>query len=64
LLTDGVTVPVAKAPVSTALVVKSVTGETAMQDVQERKGGDTRERVLDAAESAVLEKGFAPRSRS
>src|SRR4029450_14055691 len=30
-----------------------------MQDAQERKGGDTRERVLDAAESAVLEKGFA-----
>ena len=33
-----------------------------MQDVQERKGGDTRERVLDAAESAVLEKGFAATS--
>jgi AcrR family transcriptional regulator len=33
-----------------------------MQDLQERKGGDTRERVLDAAESAVLEKGFAATS--
>jgi AcrR family transcriptional regulator len=27
-----------------------------------RRGGDTRERVLDAAESAVLEKGFAATS--
>jgi AcrR family transcriptional regulator len=33
-----------------------------MQDAQERKGADTRERVLDAAESAVLEKGFAATS--
>jgi AcrR family transcriptional regulator len=33
-----------------------------MRDAQERKGGDTRERVLDAAESAVLEKGFAATS--
>jgi TetR/AcrR family transcriptional repressor of nem operon len=33
-----------------------------MQDAQERKGGDTRERVLDVAESAVLEKGFAATS--
>jgi AcrR family transcriptional regulator len=33
-----------------------------MQDAQERRGGDTRERVLDAAESAVLEKGFAATS--
>jgi AcrR family transcriptional regulator len=33
-----------------------------MQEAQERKGGDTRERVLDAAESAVLEKGFAATS--
>ncbi|MCB1547898.1 MAG: TetR/AcrR family transcriptional regulator [Hyphomicrobiaceae bacterium] len=30
-----------------------------MQDEPTRKGGDTRERILDAAESAVLEKGFA-----
>lgn len=29
-----------------------------MQDVQ-RRSGDTRERLLDAAEAAVLEKGFA-----
>jgi AcrR family transcriptional regulator len=33
-----------------------------MQEAQERKGGDTRERVLDVAESAVLEKGFAATS--
>ena len=33
-----------------------------MQDAQERKGGDTRERILDAAESAVLDKGFAATS--
>jgi TetR/AcrR family transcriptional repressor of nem operon len=30
-----------------------------MRDLIERKGGDTRERLLDAAESAVLAKGFA-----
>src|SRR6185437_16630035 len=33
-----------------------------MQDVQQRKGGDTRERMLDAAEASVLEKGFAATS--
>ena len=33
-----------------------------MQDVQQRRGTDTRERVLDAAESSVLEKGFAATS--
>ena len=33
-----------------------------MQDLQQRKGGDTRERILDAAESAVLDKGFAATS--
>jgi TetR/AcrR family transcriptional repressor of nem operon len=33
-----------------------------MQDVQQRKGGDTRERILDAAEASVLEKGFAATS--
>ena len=33
-----------------------------MQDAQQRKGGDTRERILDAAEAAVLEKGFAATS--
>jgi AcrR family transcriptional regulator len=33
-----------------------------MQDAQQRKGSDTRERILDAAESAVLEKGFAATS--
>ena len=30
-----------------------------MQDATQRKGSDTRERLLDAAEAAVLEKGFA-----
>ena len=33
-----------------------------MQDVQQRRGTDTRERILDAAESSVLEKGFAATS--
>lgn len=33
-----------------------------MQDPRQRKIGDTRERLLDAAESAVLEKGFAATS--
>ena len=33
-----------------------------MQDAQQRKGGDTRERILDAAEAAVLVKGFAATS--
>jgi AcrR family transcriptional regulator len=33
-----------------------------MQDVQQRKGGDTRARILDAAEAAVLDKGFAATS--
>jgi AcrR family transcriptional regulator len=33
-----------------------------MQDAQQRKGGDTRERILDAAERAILDKGFAATS--
>jgi AcrR family transcriptional regulator len=33
-----------------------------MQDAQQKKGGDTRERILDAAEASVLEKGFAATS--
>jgi AcrR family transcriptional regulator len=33
-----------------------------MQDVRQRKGGETRERLLDAAEAAVLDKGFAATS--
>ena len=33
-----------------------------MQDAQQRKSYDTRERILDAAETAVLEKGFAATS--
>jgi AcrR family transcriptional regulator len=30
-----------------------------MQEPQQRKGGDKRDRILDVAEAAVLEKGFA-----
>jgi AcrR family transcriptional regulator len=33
-----------------------------MQEAQQKKGGDTRERILNAAESSVLEKGFAATS--
>ena len=33
-----------------------------MQDARQRKSGDTRERILDAAEAAVLDKGFAATS--
>lgn len=33
-----------------------------MQDIQPRRGTDTRERLLDLAEAAVLEKGFAATS--
>lgn len=33
-----------------------------MDATTQRRGGDTRERLLDAAESAVLEKGFAATS--
>jgi AcrR family transcriptional regulator len=33
-----------------------------MQERKPRDGGDTRERILDAAEAAVLEKGFAATS--
>lgn len=33
-----------------------------MQELQARKSGDTRERLLDAAEAAVLQKGFAATS--
>ena len=50
---------------STALVVQSGSGEPGydpMQDLPQRKGIDTRERILEAAQSAVLEKGFAATS--
>jgi AcrR family transcriptional regulator len=30
-----------------------------MQEPQQRRGGETRDRILDVAEAAVLEKGFA-----
>jgi AcrR family transcriptional regulator len=33
-----------------------------MDDVQPRRGADTRERILDVAEAAVLDKGFAATS--
>ena len=33
-----------------------------MQELQPRKGEETRERILDAAETSVLEKGFAATS--
>jgi TetR/AcrR family transcriptional repressor of nem operon len=33
-----------------------------VREAQQKKGGDTRERILDAAESAVLDKGFAATS--
>jgi AcrR family transcriptional regulator len=49
----------AAAPPSTAPVVQSVASVRNVMDSALRRGGDTRERILDAAESAVLEKGFA-----
>ena len=33
-----------------------------MQELQRRKGSQTRDRILDAAEAAILEKGFAATS--
>jgi AcrR family transcriptional regulator len=36
--------------------------ETTVDATTQRRGGDTRERILDAAEAAVLEKGFAATS--
>jgi AcrR family transcriptional regulator len=33
-----------------------------MQELQHRKGSNTRDRILDAAEAAILEKGFAATS--
>jgi AcrR family transcriptional regulator len=33
-----------------------------MQELQHRKGSQTRDRILDAAEAAILEKGFAATS--
>jgi TetR/AcrR family transcriptional regulator, transcriptional repressor for nem operon len=54
---------VQRAPGSSVLVVQSlaVTQEREMQDTP-RKGSDTRERILDVAETAVLAKGFAATS--
>jgi len=48
---------------STVPVVQSISRQTSEQ-MQEtpRKGSDTRERILDVAEAAVLEKGFAATS--
>src|SRR4029077_8917846 len=44
-------------------VVQSISRQTSKQ-MQEapRKGSDTRERILDVSEAAVLEKGFAATS--
>jgi AcrR family transcriptional regulator len=36
--------------------------DEALQEIQPRKGEDTRGRILDAAEASVLEKGFAATS--
>ena len=45
---------------STGLVVQCRRRlESAMDATAPRRGGDTRERILDTAEAAVLEKGFA-----
>jgi TetR/AcrR family transcriptional repressor of nem operon len=33
-----------------------------MHKLQHRKGSDTRDRILDVAEAAILEKGFAATS--
>ena len=48
---------------STVPVVQSISRQTSEQ-MQEtpRKGSDTRERILDVSEAAVLEKGFAATS--
>ena len=48
---------------STVPVVQSISRKTSEQ-MQEtpRKGSDTRERILDVSEAAVLEKGFAATS--
>ena len=54
--------PREQGPLSTAPVVQSRVEIAPMQDGQQRKGGDTRERILDAAESAILAKGFAATS--
>jgi len=44
-------------------MVQSASGwETVMDAIPSRRGGDTRERILDTAETAVLEKGFAATS--
>jgi AcrR family transcriptional regulator len=39
-----------------------IAGAGNMQEAQQKKGGDTRERILDAAEAAILDKGFAATS--
>src|SRR6478609_10907356 len=58
----GCRLPFRPSPLSSGPVVQS--GCEQERDMQEtpRKGSDTRERVLDVAEAAVLEKGFAATS--
>ena len=50
--------------ISSVPVVQSFNAGRKSEEMQEipRKGSDTRERILDVAESAVLEKGFAATS--
>ena len=64
LLTPGASVPIPSRTISTVLVVQCLVPTGDERDVQEapRKGSDTRERILDVAETAVLEKGFAATS--
>jgi AcrR family transcriptional regulator len=38
---------------------KGALRSNAMYELQHRKGSHTRDRILDVAEAAILEKGFA-----
>ncbi len=49
-------------PRHAGLVVQLPRMTEAVQELSQRKGTDTRERILDVAEAAVLEKGFAATS--
>jgi TetR/AcrR family transcriptional regulator, transcriptional repressor for nem operon len=57
-------VPIPSRALSSALVVQCTVPSGDKRAVQEtqRKGSNTRERILDVAEAAVLEKGFAATS--
>jgi AcrR family transcriptional regulator len=41
---------------------KGALRNNAMHELQHRKGSNTRDRILDVAEAAILEKGFAATS--